>query len=122
MGGGSKSRAFLRCSSRNHDVRKRKRSGPDAVSGPLKRIFDSALLPFKKQRRTRIRNVVRRKTATIPELKLFEEFIHRFVERNGIVVSNEMIALDEHQFSVGQTAVNKLSVSAFDQILRAHNN
>ena len=33
-----------------------------------------------------------------------------------------MIALDEHQFSVGQTAVDKLGVSAFNQILRAHNN
>lgn len=68
------------------------------------------------------RNTVRLKTAVIHKLKLFEEFIHRFVERNRIVVGNEVIALDEHQFSVGQTAVNKLGVSAFDQILRAHNN
>lgn len=59
---------------------------------------------------------------SMPRLKLFKEFIHRFVERNGVVVSDEMIALDEHQFSIGQAAVDKLGVSAFDQILRAHNN
>ena len=56
--------------------------------------------------------MVRRKTATVPELKLFEEFIHRFVERNGIVVGNEMIALLKETSVAGYVAVIDLTRAA----------
>ena len=54
--------------------------------------------------------------------KFFQELINRRIERNGVVVGDEVVALNEYQFRLGQTLVNKFCMIARNHVVSTYDN
>lgn len=93
----------------------------------LRHVYTQSLGPNKRVQARKTSQPIR-KSARIkrtPENflhKFFQELINRRIERYGVVVGDEVVALNEYQFRLGQTLVNKFCMIARNHVVSTYDN